>query len=119
DHKHVEVLAVVGLRGGRVVVFVLLIVLHEGLQNNVQPALGIVSLYRQVEIIKKLNGPERVGVVTQIVEVGADAAMQNAAQVGQGHEAGMKEVPAVGANELAHGLPVGVPGKALQRGKLP
>ena len=47
-----------------------------------------------------LIGLQRVGFFLQVIEVGADAAVQDAAQVAQGHELGGEQVVAVVLDEV-------------------
>jgi hypothetical protein len=97
--QDVQVLAVVGLRRRGVVVLVLLVVLDHGLERDGDAPHGVVAADRPAQVVEQPHRLERVGVVAQVVEVGADAAVQDAAQVRQRQEARVEQVAAVALHE--------------------
>ena len=115
--EKMQVLAIIRLRRGRVVVLVFLVVFDQRLQNQLQPALGFGAGDRPVKVVQERHGLKGIGIVAQVIEVVADAAVQDAAQVGKRHELGVEEVVAVALDKSAETVPVGVTTEGLERGE--
>src|SRR5262249_35726316 len=89
-----------------------------GLQDATQPANRLVVPEGLVQVVDQANRMQRIGVVAQVVEIGVDAAMEDAAQIGEGHELGVEKIAAIGSREFAQLVPVFFAGDGFQRRQL-
>src|SRR5258708_22423681 len=84
-----EIVAVVRLCGGCVVVLVLLVVFDDRLQDDLQAGDRLITAHSAVEIVDEFNGVQRVGALSEQVQVRSNASVENGPQVGEGQKPGM------------------------------
>ena len=83
-------------------------IFHQDFQDALQEAndvqaSGLRSL--SLDVVDEVDRLQRIGILAQEIDERLNAAAQNPTKIGQGHEAGMKQVPAVALDESAHVLP--------------
>ena len=59
-----------------------------------------------IQLIDKFDGMQRIGVFAQVVKVVTDALVEDAVQVGGGHEARLEQIGAVTLDEVDERLPL-------------
>ena len=98
-----EVFTVVRLRGGAVVIAIFFVMFDHRLHDEFQVGHGFAPRVGVgFQVIEQLRP---VGVVFERFEPAGDAAVQDAAQVGQGQELGREQVAAEVLDEIAQGVP--------------
>ena len=104
--KRVKHVAAIGLRGDAVVIDVLGIVFHDGLDGQAEPANRLGPIQRPVQIVQQAERDFAVGHFANPIQVGVHAGEQNRAEISQIHKMLCKQVAAVFLDEFLQAGPL-------------